>query len=808
MSRIVKQSLITQPIKEQKEVVKLSVSTEEYKKWKSSAQCSSTENLKNIIKQKISENKSLEDITKSLTLTNIILQEKIKTIYFELITTTPPEPISIEDEPNNEIITSSIETDETLEEMDKFNEENTDDIIEDPTQINTIETITPEILEINKYRDEIQLLYHNEIILELDTNKKALLKAPTGFGKTVIIFKIINHYSPKITLFLTPRRNLNTQTMTNKKKYLTNGNYRFYNYSSDPDGDEKTKILTRTGKAQDIRKFIRHRLRENKNIILVSCFQSCSSLLPLLYNYNIQINLVICDEAHFIDNWGLLKHETHRFLLDDRKLKDTEKPFIEKRLFATATPKDIMNTGAFIPVFGKKIEKVQIYELINNKVLCDFEVIIKEIEEDKIPEPKAQLEDEDIAIVKIKTTKKLKKQLKPKQLKLDLAHFIYDCMIEKKKKKGIIYLNSQHRVKHFYAYFKRAYPDFNVFIYISDKLTQRTFNELKTPDGNGYTDIEFNPDHININKFKKCEKPCIIITCNKLSYGFDELKVDLLCLADARQSEADLRQIFGRGARNNLEIYPDKILHIIIPVYKDELFNENKSSDGKIEEEAKEIEVLDEDGNTRKQQLQEDRRKGYENFTNFLLFILSECGKDIINGFIVNSKLKETKEDERKKPADIVYNPVNTKNDINPDFKGDKIPGVILKSLSSTHYGKYTKFMGFLRNHWVYNETTYNDLRESNEDNEWMPDIANIRKKYNKFCFQELGAKENSGYYQTLEECERAYKECLRLFSEESNCSISKLKSKKTEQQINKKIFEMDIRIPINRVLYYPLIKE
>ena len=822
-----KQSFIPKPIKKSKnnetipktikQTLQIPVETkEEIEKWKPAAQCSSTDNLRNIIKARMFTYNNLEDLTRSITKTDIILQGKIKTIYLELVPIEPIEPI--------DNITSSIENDETLDNMEKFNEENVnEDNILDETTISN-DKLTPEILESIRIRNEIQQQYHVEIINELDTAHKALLKAPTGFGKTVIIFKIINHYSPKITLFLTPRRNLNYQTMEDKDKILTNGNFTFYNYSPDPDinksNEVKCILATRKEKEMELKKIIRHRLREDKNIIIVSCFQSCRALLPLLYQSNIQINLVICDEAHFIDTWGLMANESHRLLLDDRKLNETEHPFIENRLFVTATPKEAMNEGQFISIFGKKIEKVQIYELINHKILCDFEVIIKEIEDDTIPDLKEEVkaEDVDVAIIKRKVKSKsnqpeklkLPKKLKnSKKLKLDLAHFIHDCMKEKDKKKGIIYLNSQHRVKHFYAYFKRAYSEFDVFIYISDKVSQRTFNELKTPDGTRYNDIIFNSDHTNIDKFKECVKPCIIITCNKLSYGFDELKVDLLCLADARQGEEDLRQIFGRGARNNLAIYPNKILHIIIPVYKDELFNEEKYPDGKIEQEAKEIEVLDEEGNTKKQQLQEDRHKGFVNIRNFLLFILNECGKDIINGFIVSSsKLKELPKDVETKPDGIVYNPVNSKNVVNPDFKGDKIPGVILKALSSTHYGSYTKFMGFLRINGVYNEMTYNAFRTSCTDNEWMPILGDIRKTYiyKKFSFQELGAKENAEYYQTLEECEGAYKECLRLFAEESNCSISKLKSKKTEQQLNKKIFEMNSRIPINRNLFYPIV--
>jgi hypothetical protein len=44
-------------------------------------------------------------------------------------------------------------------------------------------------------------------------------------------------------------------------------------------------------------------------------------------------------------------------------------------------------------------------------------------------------------------------------------------------------------------------------------------------------------------------------------------------LGDPRQSDIDIRQIIGRGLRWNKQLYPNKLLHLLVPIYKDEFGN-------------------------------------------------------------------------------------------------------------------------------------------------------------------------------------------------------------------------------------------
>jgi superfamily II DNA or RNA helicase len=567
-------------------------------------------------------------------------------------------------------------------------------------------------------RDELQTKYIDDTITNLDINKRVILKAPTGFGKTIINYKIIKHYKEDITLVLTPRRVLNSQTIERYIEYDKELLFAYYNYSPD-----NSNCIN---KFKQLLKFIKINKKLDKKIILIACYPSCKNLLNKLEKRNIKIGLVICDEAHVISSWSELSKECHQLFFgnDANKFK-----IFDKYIFTTATPMPIMIDN--IPLFGQLIEHVQIYELINSQILCDFNTIIKHI---------------DYA-----------------QNNIELADFILNIMQIYNKKKGIIYVNSQKNACNMYSRFKVKYPDYKTFIYISDKLTQETFSNSSNEE---YKKVVFSEDDTKEPIFKKCKEPCIIITCNKISYGYDDVNIDLVCFGDPRQSDTEIRQIVGRGLRNKILEYPNKLLHIILPIANIVIENNDAGNDA---------------GNDETE---------YEKIKNFISFIVNECGKDIIEGRINNS-INSNRDDDYK--PDLL----NGKS-----YIGDKIPFQICQELCTTLYNKYTAFLGYLRLKGVYDETTYNNFRESEGFPEWIPILGDIRKRFKNFCFKELNAPENAEYYETLEECNEAYSKCLSEIAKPYG-NINKLKAKKTEHQINKKIFEIDAKIPKNKELYY-----
>lgn len=570
------------------------------------------------------------------------------------------------------------------------------------------------------FRDEKNHTYNAEITRELAVNSRCLIKAPTGFGKTHLAYlsiKQMNEALPPneltITLALTPRRNLASQLLADKyiANYFPTDKYAFYEYSPEISKFGSSERFRR------LRKFIKDVKHDNKHVIITACYQSCDRLAPRFVAKNIKINMLFCDEAHLISNWALLSKEHHRILLAPNST------VVDKIIFATATPNIDMCSPTFSTIFGKCIEHVQIYELINEGILSNFDTIIKTTES-----------------------------------KVDLASFIVECMIRYNKRKGVIYVNSQTNAKKLYAIMKRQFPDFKTFIYISDTLTQSTFNTL------GYRDIVFHNDHAVLDKWKASPNPSIIISCNKLSYGYDDYNIDLICFGDSRQSDEQIRQIVGRGMRMDHIEYSNKLLHIILPVYIGELLAGA--------EEAPNAE--------------------YEKIANYLQFILSECGKDIIDGRIALTKVTQPP------PRDSSNSPSANK------YIGDIIPPKICAELSSSAYGKFHKFMGFLRNHGVHNEASYSALREKPEES-WMPDITTIRQRYKKFSFQALDAPENAGYYATLEECEGAYEAIKQdtILELGGMVKVKKMLKITFEDKLAHNIKTRDSKIPANKYLFY-----
>jgi superfamily II DNA or RNA helicase len=519
-------------------------------------------------------------------------------------------------------------------------------------------------------RNRLQEDYIDSIIEYLQIHKKCFLKAPTGFGKTHIYYKTILRLKANRILFLTPRRQLNIQLVEDKySSYIKNDNYEIIHFSHLDNQDKEKKIEKYS--------------KNSKKIIMTCCYQSGNRLLEYIKQTNFVFDLIIFDEAHFITSWAV----NSDFLSND--------DICNYRLFGSATPTEDIELQPL--VYGKIIEKVKVYELINNEILCDIEPIVKKLNE------------------------------RGKEYH-NLKDLIVDSMIKYKKRKGIVYVNDCKNAENLYKLLQKQ-DKLNVYIYISKEI-----------------DVETDSD-TDIKTFETDKKPCVIICVGMISYGYDNDFIDFICLGDPRQSDIDIRQIIGRGIRWNKKVYSNKLLHLLVPLYRDEFGKCAKN----------------------------------EHLKKYLDYIISECGKDII--FKSNGE------------ALISNNKIKREGD---DYDGENIPTEILNEYCTTGYNKYSKFLKFMESNKLYDEISYNKLKEQQS---WMTELGNIQTKYPKFCFRNIHPN-NINYYWNKKEAINAYEIC----SNKLIVSFGKEKYRRyNSQQKLEKINELDKKIPIiNFDLYYP----
>jgi superfamily II DNA or RNA helicase len=527
----------------------------------------------------------------------------------------------------------------------------------------------------NRLRNKLQEIYLVEILYNLITYNKVFLKAPTGFGKTHLYYKTILRMKFNRILFLTPRLELNHQIVEDKySSYIKNDNYEVIHFSD----------LNYLSKEDKINKYSKN----NKKIIMTSCYQSGNKLLEYIKKYKFFFDLIIFDETHFITSWSETENISE-FLCNDS--------ICRYRLFGSATPTEEIELKPLI--YGQIVEKVKVYELINYELLCNIETIIKQLNNKKSEYH-------------------------------NLKDLIIESMTKYNKKKGIVYVNDCKNAENLYKLLQNQ-DKINIYIYISKNIEVE--NDCDT----------------DIKAFENDKKQCLIICVGKINYGYDNPWIDLIVLGDPKQSDIDIRQIIGRGIRWNKEIYPNKILHLLVPLYKDEFGNCAKN----------------------------------EHLKKYLDYIIGECGQDIIF----------------KSDGKAIIS--NGKHDLNQgnDYDGENIPIEILNEYCTTGYNKYTDYMKFLKSNKVYDEFTYNKLKENQK---WMINLGEIRKKYPKFCFRHIHPN-NLNYYWNKNDA-------LNALIIAKDILIKKIGrdnySELTHDQLVKKYNLIDDKLPnIDFDLYYPI---
>ena len=150
---------------------------------------------------------------------------------------------------------------------------------------------------------------------------------------------------------------------------------------------------------------------------------------------------------------------------------------------------------------------------------------------------------------------------------------------------------------------------------------------------------------------------------------------------------------------------------------------------------------------------------------------------------------------------DININKSKTTNEKEINGKkyiGEDIPIEIYNKWCTTGYNMYSKFMVFLKINNIYDEISYNKLKEKQD---WMISLEQIKKKYPKFCLRHIHSN-NINYYWNKEEA-------LNAINFTKDILIKKIGkdnySELTYDQLIKKYNLLDSKIPnIDFDIYYP----
>jgi superfamily II DNA or RNA helicase len=405
---------------------------------------------------------------------------------------------------------------------------------------------------------DYQLSAANHVLTQWQTqntvSNKSFIELPTGAGKTLVMYHIINEYirtysdsKPACILILCPRIKLCEQHVDPEKnlKLLTpNGPFSGY---------EPAIINSKENK--DIGSMV-SRYKAGKPIIISATYQSIARVKHRLSLGKIEPTLVFADEAHLISSW-------------QTDPKSINNPNIQwffsfpKMVFMTATPTQMQKT---IPAkWGTYIREVTIADLIQQGHLSEIVSLIPNIRCDA----------------------------EGKMSKKHLCQVMHQSILRHKRKKAIVFCNTQNRCIELYREFesinKQTHRKIKPFIYIGkqlpgelpeygpmteeeaqqdivDSITAELMAETRLPTTD--TESEIDPEAIEAYE-KYSTGPAILFVCRKVSMGYDHAAIDFVAFADPKCSKADLSQSIGRGLRTCKDKGKDKC-YIFIPITPDD----------------------------------------------------------------------------------------------------------------------------------------------------------------------------------------------------------------------------------------------
>ena len=364
------------------------------------------------------------------------------------------------------------------------------------------------------------ITYCTRALLELN---KIYLKLATAGGKSYCVFNTIKELMTRVELnnivIFTPRVKISKQNVDDKYIRIIDPEkqYSVYNYS-----DMESEFVP----------------NENGKNIIVACSKSKTEIVKLIKDNHLTDCFVWFDEAHHtIEKWAkdgkVNSDEDIKYLLTDTAT-------LKYRIFTSASP-DECEVPRYEDIFGELYEPIKIFELIDQRWLCEIKPYMYHTEE----------------------------RGNVNYLKYILERFITnDC------KYGFSFHNNCHNA---FSLFKIHYEE-----YVAGNTKVRPyilFNKafIKADNPNKQFNEEFNDpkykDFKHIEKFEDDAHISLGYVVQKYNIGYDFEHIDFIVFSDNKMSYPDIVQSVGRGMRPdkkgvggcNLEKY----LTLMLPVYID-----------------------------------------------------------------------------------------------------------------------------------------------------------------------------------------------------------------------------------------------
>lgn len=386
-----------------------------------------------------------------------------------------------------------------------------------------------------------------EELRDNDKPRCQLHMAP-GTGKTIIAMRIHEEMKSKSTLFCAPTIHLVYQTYKRWSQFGLR-NYKVMVVCSEKpsraDTEEleelqKINVLVNTSPSA-INKF----LAGHGNKVIFSTYKSYHEVAAAAED-DFGFDLGIFDEAH---------HIPAHIERDSTKVLKDEILNIRKRVFLTATPKvaksnkmgDLNWCGMDNTThFGKPVYVLPFRKAVSDNILCDYKVIITNVDNSEIRKYRELSEDLDERVALIATVR---------------------AAVEFNLKKGLTFHSKINRASIF-----------------SEKLRQ-AFTILGYPDFAAIETLNYKHgvDHRSkvIHDLETSDKTSIITNVRVLGEGFDLSALDFVVIVDPKSSPIEIVQNIGRVMRKHTG---KEHGNIVLPVVldKDNSYQLRNSSHGQI----------------------------------------------------------------------------------------------------------------------------------------------------------------------------------------------------------------------------------